>query len=181
MQRDEFFWTSTINKATIVVNAAEGLLSKEAAREAAGGVARLEAKAEKDPALRVKSYIAYEPLLIAETSPAVTLIHAGRSSQDILSTQRTAILRDRTVQVAKAFDAVIGKLLDLAEANRHTIVPNYTNGVAAQPNSYAHASAFRRRAATPLMPPAYRPQICLSNSRASMRPPLCTSAASFLT
>lgn len=30
MQRDEFFWTSTINKATIVVNAAEGLLSKEA-------------------------------------------------------------------------------------------------------------------------------------------------------
>ena len=138
MQRDEFFWTSTINKATIVVNAAEGLLSKEAAREAAGGVARLEAKAEKDPALRVKSYIAYEPLLIAETSPAVTLIHAGRSSQDILSTQRTAILRDRTVQVAKAFDAVIGKLLDLAEANRHTIVPNYTNGVAAQPNSYAH-------------------------------------------
>ena len=138
MQRDEFFWTSTINKATIVVNAAEGLLSNEAAREAAGGVARLEAKAEKDPALRVKSYIAYEPLLIAETSPAVTLIHAGRSSQDILSTQRTAILRDRTVQVAKAFDAVIGKLLDLAEANRHTIVPNYTNGVAAQPNSYAH-------------------------------------------
>lgn len=86
----------------------------------------------------MKSYIAYEPLLIAETSPAVTLIHAGRSSQDILSTQRTAILRDRTVQVAKAFDAVIGKLLDLAEANRHTIVPNYTNGVAAQPNSYAH-------------------------------------------
>lgn len=78
MQRDEFFWTSTINKATIVVNAAEGLLSNEAAREAAGGVARLEAKAEKDPALRVKSYIAYEPLLIAETSPAVTLIHAGR-------------------------------------------------------------------------------------------------------
>lgn len=138
MQRDEFFWTSTINKATIVVNAAEGLLSNEAAREAAGGVARLEAKAEKDPALRVKSYIAYEPLLIAETSPAVTLIHAGRSSQDILSTQRTAILRDRTVQVAKAFDAVIGKLLDLTEANRHTIVPNYTNGVAAQPNSYAH-------------------------------------------
>ena len=51
MQRDEFFWTSTINKATIVVNAAEGLLSNEAAREAAGGVARLEAKAEKDPAL----------------------------------------------------------------------------------------------------------------------------------
>lgn len=32
MQRDEFFWTSTINKATIVVNAAEGLLSNEAAR-----------------------------------------------------------------------------------------------------------------------------------------------------
>lgn len=47
MQRDEFFWTSTINKATIVVNAAEGLLSKEAAREAAGGVARLEARPKR--------------------------------------------------------------------------------------------------------------------------------------
>ena len=136
--RDEFFWTTAINKATIVTNLESGLLTEAAAREAAGGTARLEAKAAEDPALRVKSYIAYEPLLIAETSPAVTIIHAGRSSQDILSTQRTAILRGRTIELMHAFDHALEMLLDLADAHRETIVPNYTNGVAAQPNSYAH-------------------------------------------
>lgn len=138
VKRDEFFWISEINKATVVVNSRCGLLDEKTARLAARGIAQVEADAAVDPAKRVKKYIAYEPMLIAATSPEVTIIHAGRSSQDILSTMRIAMLRDDALRFADAFDAALEKLLDVAEANRGTIVPNYTNGVAAQPNSYAH-------------------------------------------
>ena len=138
MKRDEFFWISEINKATVVVNSRSGLLDAKTARLAARGIAQVEAEAAADPAKRVKKYIAYEPMLIAATSPEVTLIHAGRSSQDILSTMRIAMVRDDALAFADAFDAVIEKILALAEAHRGTMVPNYTNGVAAQPNSYAH-------------------------------------------
>lgn len=136
--RDEFFWISTINKATVVVNRAEGLLDDTTARLAARGIRAVEEAAAVDPTKRVKKYIAYEPLLIAATSPEVTLIHAGRSSQDILSTMRMALDWEEAAQIAGALDDVIAKILDLAEQHRDTIVPNYTNGVAAQPNSYAH-------------------------------------------
>lgn len=149
MKRDEFFWISEINKATVVVNLKHGLLTRQLASEAARGIAAVEKAAEEDPAKRVNKYITYEPMLIAATGPEVTAIHAGRSSQDILSTMRVAIDRDDALSICGALDAVIEKMLELARANRGTIVPNYTNGVAAQPNSYAHyllgfIAAFQR-------------------------------------
>ncbi len=152
MKKDEYFWLSEINKATVVVNSAAGLLDEKTARSAAAAIAKLDVEAETDVALRVKSYIAYEPLLIARSSPEITIMHAGRSSQDILSTQRAAMLRDGTIELAEALDAVIERLISLARTHRDTIVPNYTNGVAAQPNSYGHyvlgivASLLRDRA-----------------------------------
>ena len=138
MIRDEFYWITQINKASVVVNRRCGLLDEATAKLAAYGIDKVQKEAQDDPAKRVKRYIDYEPMLIAATSPAVTLLHAGRSSQDILSTMRVAILREQTLQLARALDDVIEKLLSLAQAHRDTMVPNYTNGVAAQPNSYAH-------------------------------------------
>lgn len=138
VRRDDFFWLSEINKATVAVSKKAGLIDERIARLAAGGIAAVEKAAAEDPAKRVKKYIAYEPMLIAATTPEITIIHAGRSSQDILSTVRLAMMRDEAVAFGRAFDAVLEKLLALADAHRDTIVPNYTNGVAAQPNSYAH-------------------------------------------
>lgn len=138
MKRDEFFWISEINKASVVVNRRCGLIDERIAKLAAEGVDAVEKAAALDPTKRVKTYIAYEPMLIAATNPEVTVIHAGRSSQDILSTVRLAMMRDEAVSFGEALDDVIDMLLTLAEAHRDTVVPNYTNGVAAQPNSYAH-------------------------------------------
>ena len=137
-EHDEFFWISAINKATVAVEGKNALFDESLLRLAARGIDAVEKAGDQDPAKRPTTYIAYEPLLIAATSPEVTAIHAGRSSQDILSTTRVAIMRDRAMTFAEALDRVIEKILDLAEANRGTIVPNYTNGVAAQPTSYAH-------------------------------------------
>lgn len=94
-------------------------------------------------------YVRYEPLLIAEAGIDVTLIHAGRSSQDMHAVYQRAMLRDQTLEVMTALNSVRETLFRLAKENRDTIAPCYTNGVAAQPNSLGHTwlghlEGFRR-------------------------------------
>ena len=76
--------------------------------------------------------------MIKEAGVEVTLIHAGRSSQDMHATYRAAIMRDRLLTLAGELNRATRTMVELAAAHRDTIVPNYTNGVAAQPNSYGH-------------------------------------------
>ena len=46
MRRDEFFWISEINKATVVVNHQSGLIDDRIAKLAAGGIAAVEKAAD---------------------------------------------------------------------------------------------------------------------------------------
>jgi len=56
----------------------------------------------------------------------------------MLATVRSAILRDNLLDLADALNKTTATMVRLADKHRATIVPNYTNGVAAQPNSYGH-------------------------------------------
>jgi argininosuccinate lyase len=56
----------------------------------------------------------------------------------MLTTVRSAIQRDELLRLAHELRQVRLNLLRLAELHKDTVVPNYTNGVAAQPNSYGH-------------------------------------------
>ncbi|MCD8340013.1 MAG: argininosuccinate lyase [Burkholderiales bacterium] len=67
-----------------------------------------------------------------------TMLHIGRSSQDMHAAANTMILRDYVLDISEALSKTMQIMLDIAKRNVDTIVPNYTNGVAAQPNSYAH-------------------------------------------
>ena len=87
---------------------------------------------------RPRAVITFEPLQIKAAGPEVTLLHAGRSSQDMHATYRVAILRDGVLALADQINKASQSLIKLAERRTQTIVPNYTNGVAGQPNSYAH-------------------------------------------
>ena len=136
--RDEFFWLNQISIATLLVGLERGQFSVELALLAARGIAKLESDAKEDASLRVKRYIDWEPKLLAITGPAVSVIHAGRSSQDILSTVRCALFRDGALETAKVLHELIAELLKLAQTHRDTIVQSYTNGVAAQPTSLGH-------------------------------------------
>ena len=136
--RDEFFWLGEINKATLVINSRQGLLPMPIAEEAAKALREVLADGEADPTKRAKTYITFEPLMLKKADPVITLMHAGRSSQDMHATYRSAILRDHVLEVGDALNAVLETMTDLADKNRETVVPNYTNGVAAQPNSLAH-------------------------------------------
>ena len=64
MKKDEFFWLNAVNRAPGVTGLRNGQFGEDLARRAAAGIAAVEAMGEADPALRVKSYIAWEPLLI---------------------------------------------------------------------------------------------------------------------
>ena len=56
----------------------------------------------------------------------------------MLSTVRTAMLRDEMLALADQLNRTTATLVRLADQYKTTVVPNYTNGVAAQPNSYGH-------------------------------------------
>ncbi len=136
--RDEFFWLGEMNKATAVINTDEGLLERAMVPRIAAGIAKVLRDGDQPGGKRPSSVITFEPLLIAAAGSEVTLLHAGRSSQDMHATYRAAILRDDMLRLAAALHRTSVSLVRLAERHAGTIVPNYTNGVAAQPNSLGH-------------------------------------------
>ncbi|MBK4215827.1 argininosuccinate lyase [Paracoccus caeni] len=150
-ERDAFFWLGEMNKATAVINSEEGLLEAEMVPGIAAAIAQVIEEGNQPDADRPSTVITFEPLLIEAGSIDVTLLHAGRSSQDMHATYRAAILRDGLLSLADQLNATATTLVDLAERHKDTIVPNYTNGVAAQPNSFGHyllghAAGFSRDA-----------------------------------
>lgn len=136
--RDEFFWLGEMNKATAVINSDEGLLDKDVAPKLAQGIQTVIDNGSKPGAKRPKIVIAFEPLLIEAAGMEATMLHIGRSSQDMHATFQSAIMRDNVIALTKKLSDVMSTMQQLARNNVDTIVPNYTNGVAAQPNSYAH-------------------------------------------
>ncbi|MHB2265786.1 argininosuccinate lyase [Aliihoeflea sp. PC F10.4] len=138
MERDEFFWLGEINKATAVINSQEGLLDEALVPGIAAAISQVIEAGGQPDAERPSTVISFEPLLIDAGGVEVTLLHAGRSSQDMHATYRAAILRDKLLELADQLNATSRTLVDLAADHVETIVPNYTNGVAAQPNSFAH-------------------------------------------
>ncbi|QDM17753.1 argininosuccinate lyase [Tardiphaga sp. vice352] len=137
-RRDEFFWLGEINKASAVINTDEGLLDRAVAPRIAAGLRTVLHAGEKPGGKRPTLVITFEPLLIEAAGVEATLLHAGRSSQDMLATVRAAIIRDEVLTLAEQLRKTTATMVALAEKHAGTIVPNYTNGVAAQPNSYGH-------------------------------------------
>ncbi len=137
-QRDEFFWLGEMNKASLVINTDEGLIEKAAAPIFAQGIEKVITAGNQEGAKRPSTVITFEPLMIEAAGPEITLLHAGRSSQDMHATYRAAILRDDLLKLAQQLHKTSATLVALSERHKDTIVPNYTNGVAAQPNSYGH-------------------------------------------
>jgi argininosuccinate lyase len=137
-KRDAFYWLGEINKASVVINTDEGLLDKSLSPRVASGIAAVLEQGSQPGGKRPATVITFEPLLIRAAGPEVTLLHAGRSSQDMLSTVRAVELREEVLNLADQLNTTSATLVRLASQHANTIVPNYTNGVAAQPNSYGH-------------------------------------------
>lgn len=149
--RDEFFWLGEMNKATAVINSQEGLLDAAVTPKIARGIQTVLDAGNQPGGKRPDKVIRFEPLLIEAAGMDATMLHIGRSSQDMHATYRAAIIRDNLLVLMQQLSVTMENFARLARDNAGTIVPNYTNGVAAQPNSYAHyllgfLSSFERDA-----------------------------------
>jgi argininosuccinate lyase len=132
-----------INRASAIMLAAQGLLSRaEAAAilttldaiEAATDVAALAYTGEhEDFFFLVQSEL--ERRLGVETAGK---LHTGRSRNDIDHTVFKMALKERLAVLLAELLAAITALLDTADANRATLVVAYTHGQPAQPTTYGH-------------------------------------------
>jgi argininosuccinate lyase len=149
--RDQFFWLGEINKASAVINTEEGLLDKTKTPKIAAAIVKVMEDGAKPGAFRPHRVTEFEPLLIREAGQDASLLHAGRSSQDMFATYRAAIMRDNLLELADQLNKATESLVKLAGEHAQTIVPAYTNGVQAQPTSLGHsllghAAGFERDA-----------------------------------
>ena len=135
---DNFYWLGEFNKASTVMVIEQGIVPKELGARIAKGVSQVIEEGDKPGAKRPGDYLAYEPLLLAVAGPDATRMHSGRSRQDILATNRRVMLRERALDLAQAMTIARERLLEMAAKHAGTIVPGYTNGVQAQPNTFGH-------------------------------------------
>jgi argininosuccinate lyase len=136
--RDNFYWLGQINKASDIINTDEKLLTKEEGRRFAAAIQKVLDDGNKKGAERPTVVITFEPFLIKAGGPDITKIHAGRSSQDMLTTVSILMQREQLLELSAALNKMTATLLNLARAHEGTLIPNYTNGVQAQPNSLGH-------------------------------------------
>lgn len=149
---DNFHFLGEMNKASTVMVVETQIVPPELGKKIALAVGQVIRDGNQPGAKRPGDYLQYEPLILALAGPDGSRVHSGRSRQDILSTTRRLMQRERALALMDAMIQSKAQLLAVAEKNLDTIVPAYTNGVQAQPTTYAHyllafASVFGRDSA----------------------------------
>jgi argininosuccinate lyase len=135
---DQFHWMNKINKASVVMLVEEKILSREMGRTIARGIVHTLDQAGKPGGKRPSDVMQIEKIITDSVGPDGSLIHAGRSRQDMYATFRAAKLRNQVLDFSDAVNSLRERMLVTAGKHVNTIVPAYTNGVQAQPISYAH-------------------------------------------
>lgn len=136
--QDQFYWLGRINMASTAMLLEEGIIAAPLGKPIAEGVLHSIQQAELPGGKRPKDVLQIERIISEKAGPQATLIHSGRSRQDMLATYRAAHLRTAVLDTADAMMEARQTLIDFAAANVNTYVPAYTNGVQAQPVSYGH-------------------------------------------
>jgi argininosuccinate lyase len=135
---DNFYFLGEMNKASTVMVIDTKIVPPELGKKIVAAVDQVIINGNKPGAERPADYLKYEPLILAIAGPDGSRMHSGRSRQDILSTTRRLMQRERVLNVLDQMNVSKAEFLKLAEDNLDTIVPAYTNGVQAQPTTYAH-------------------------------------------
>ncbi len=127
------YWQNRINRASLVMLAEVGIISRDEARTIARAQLAAEAEQAKPGAEPLTDIMPLEKLLIAQCGQMATLIHTGRSRQDIFATLNQARLRLAILDFAQNLNMFRDQLLKIAAENTKTWIPAYTNGVQAMP------------------------------------------------
>lgn len=136
--RDGFHWLGEQNKASVVMLAEQGIITRELGAKIANTIAQVMVQGDKPGAERSRDYLVVEQAMIAIGGPDMTRVHSGRSRQDLGQTTNRLFLRDALLESFGRFIEAREALVRLAEANSGAIVPFYTHGVQAQPTTFGH-------------------------------------------
>lgn len=145
---------SEINWASLSMLASTGILDGDVCARLASAMHKTDADADA-AAQGVASpasadYLEHEERLEALAGPDASLLHLGRSRQDIAATISRMNLRLDALSAHALLLAARGEFVELAARHVRTLVPTYTHGVQAQPTTFAHyllafADAFGRQ------------------------------------
>lgn len=138
MSHDDFYWIGEQNKASIIMLAEEGVVTKTLAATIAQSVTQVLAERAKPGAARPTDYLKIEKAMIKVAGPEVTRIHSGRSRQDLGQTSRRCHLRGALLVTYGSFIDARETLLQMANRHPNAILPFYTHGVQAQPTTLGH-------------------------------------------
>lgn len=137
-KHDTAYWLFRINEASIIGNIGKGLLAKELGIKIRDTLKAMEKDADEGRWMRPELYITFEPELLKRCGIEASILHVGRSSQDILATTNFAQMREALLILADTACVLIKAFTDKADQYWDTIVPFYTNGVQAQPGRFSH-------------------------------------------
>ena len=88
-------WLYRINQASVVSNLEEGLLSPELAQALATALFSMQKDEHEGKIAPAQTYIAFEPEMLNRAGMNASVIHIGRSSQDILATVNAGLNKER--------------------------------------------------------------------------------------
>jgi argininosuccinate lyase len=130
------YWQNRINRASLIMLSEAGIVSRDEARTIARAQLAAEAEQAKPGAEPVTDIMPLEKMLIARCGQMATLIHTGRSRQDIFATLNQARLRVSILDFAHNLNLLREQLTTIAKDNTRTWMPAYTNGVQAMPITF---------------------------------------------
>ena len=127
-----------LQRATLIQLVSTGTVSRDDGKVIATGLAKA-LDSYDDPTDPMSwDYLALEAKLLENCGPVGSMIHTGRSRQDITSTLCEMEARNSARVSANAMLTVRESLLTVAEKHILTVIPAYTHGVPAQPTTFAH-------------------------------------------
>lgn len=135
---DQFYWLNKINKASTVMLMEEHIFPKDVGQLIAKGVDFTIHQAQQPGGKRPSDVLQIERIMTDKVGEEASVIHVGRSRQDMYATYRAAKLRNQTLDFAEDLLSLRAKLLAKAADNLDTLMPAYTNGVQAVPITYGH-------------------------------------------
>jgi argininosuccinate lyase len=150
LDRDRYDWVMEGNKASLIVLAEEGIVSRETAAQIARALQTVEARAGAPGADRDSNYLAIEKELMALMGSEASRLHTGRSRQDLGQVGRRGEWREAFLDQFEQFVEARTALLALAKTHPHEPLPFYTHAVQAQPTTLGHylggyLAAFHRQ------------------------------------
>lgn len=143
------WWLHRINLASLVSNFEEGLIDRDKAERVVKAMREMEEASRSGQLPEISTYIQFEPEILKRAGMDCSIMHVGRSSQDILATVEFGLNKERIAAAVEHMAQIQKSFCSLAERETGKVVPAYTNGVQALPESYSHyilafARAFGR-------------------------------------